>query len=289
MIRLAMCGTDEISRSIVARLRRAVLSPLEECDAVVVLDDPPEALLTGDSLLLAGKSVLLSADLCPSLDSFERWLQWCRRSGSQLGISNAVRYLPSMHAIKEQAVAGKLGAVGMIRLHHWETGLQDRHRELWLPNLDLAAWLADATVERIYATNCGFALCQMHLGFASGAMALIDVYLQPCRVATAEEAQFFYGHGYDYRSLHVIGSGGAAYLDDHSTMQLHLNGERAIAFCRSLDVQRARAAMVQEFVDGLESGRDLSSTVTAWRQTLAVADAVQRSLATEQAVRLESV
>ena len=42
--------------------------------------------------------------------------------------------------------------------------------------------------------------------------------------------------------------------------------------------------MVQEFVDSLAAGDDLSGSVTAWQQVFAVADAVNRSLASGQAI-----
>jgi hypothetical protein len=42
--------------------------------------------------------------------------------------------------------------------------------------------------------------------------------------------------------------------------------------------------MVQEFVDALAGGHDLAYSVTAWRQVLALANAVNRSLSSRQAI-----
>ena len=78
--------------------------------------------------------------------------------------------------------------------------------------------------------------------------------------------------GDPYRSLHVIGSAGAAYADDQQNMQLLYKGGQT------------RGVMAHETLSGEPEPSDMTNN---WEQVLAVADAVQRSIEARQAVSLE--
>ena len=92
--------------------------------------------------------------------------------------------------------------------------------------------------------------------------------------------------GAGYQSMSVIGSAGAAYADDHQNIQLLYQGDDPRAV-RTDEGIRQLVNLAQEFVDALQANRDLSASVASWRNTLAVAGAVQESLASGQAVSLE--
>ena len=271
MIRLAICGVEGPNlQSLASRLRGAVVDPPGERDAAIVLDHSADAVATAEIFLRSGMSVLISTALCPSLQSLEKFDELYRRGTGRLAVLNSRRYLPSLRLIKEQIDAGKLGAVGLVRLHHWEPDDQVSREAALANGLDLVAWMVGAQPECLYAVaDASGSYTQVHLGFAGGAAALIDVCLS--RPAPAPIAGTI---RQDYRSLSVIGSSGAAYADDT---------------VREPEGRLSVAAMVQEFVDGLGSGRDFSPTVKDWQQVLRVAEAARRSLATHQAVRLEGM
>jgi hypothetical protein len=94
--------------------------------------------------------------------------------------------------------------------------------------------------------------------------------------------------GDDYRSLSVIGSAGAAYADDHQNMQLIYRGRHPQAI-RAEEGIRQWVNITQDFVDALSSGRDLSSSFLDWQRASAVAQAVEQSLVSRQAISLEGV
>ena len=80
--------------------------------------------------------------------------------------------------------------------------------------------------------------------------------------------------GDPYRSLHVIGSLGAAYVDDHQNMQLLYGWGQPRAVV---------ASQVQE----LATGGDFTDMIGAWESVLTVAAAVESSIQSGQAVSLE--
>lgn len=183
--------------------------------------------------------------------------------------TNPQRSLPSRKLIKRELEAGKLGEPGLIRVHYWEQGggAQNESAELpqaLLEQIDLILWLMTKPARSVYAvegrtqTAQGRYL-QIHLAFPGDAMALL-VYSSQLPAAVP------------YRSLHVIGSAGAAYADDQQNMQLLLQqGEARVLVAE--EKPREEAGLVQMPQD--------------WKPALAVAEAVKRSLASRQAVTLE--
>jgi predicted dehydrogenase len=178
--------------------------------------------------------------------------------------------LPSRQLIKRELDAGKLGEPGLIRIHHWEAGGEDSiagelPRAL-LQQVNVILWLMGKPPTVVYAVEHGdkaknkqARYIQIHLGFPEDAMALL-VYSS------------LHPPGDPYCSLHVIGSAGAAYADDQHNMQLLYKGGQP------------RGVLAQESV-AEEHGPSVMTK--DWEQVLAVADAVQRSLQSRQAVSLE--
>jgi hypothetical protein len=189
---------------------------------------------------------------------------------------NPDRYLPSRQLIRKQ-LSGPLGDVGLLRAHRWEPGASFDVAgvpEPLLRDIDIALWLAGARPNRVFAveqkSDAG-RYVQVHLGFASGGMALLDF-----------DGRLPAGDG--YQSLSVVAQSGAAYADDHRNAQLLYRGGRARAV-RTEERAGQLAALAQEFVDALRGEHGLAEG--AWPRVFAVADAVVRSLASGNAVALE--
>jgi predicted dehydrogenase len=270
MIRLAISGASEaVFRDVAARLRGAILqSAPADADAVAFIGaESPEPELV-ERLLAAGRPVLLASETLPA-ETLERLA-----AAGRLAVLNPDRYLPSRRLIRQQLDAGNLGEVGLVRLHRWEPAAAET---AGLPaglvrDLDLVVWLVDRLPELVYAVTAG-RVVQVHLGFPGGGMALID----HCDGLPV---------GDGYTALSVIGSSGAVSADDHNDRQLVFRGGCPLAV-RTGEGTAHLAVLVQQFVDDLQAGRDLSGSVAAWRDVLAVAGAVRRSLDSRRAVPLE--
>ena len=117
-----------------------------------------------------------------------------------------LRFDAHVSAIRESVVAGKLGRPGLLRMHLWGTRsrpIYDGHK---LAAIDVALWLVGEELEGArFVRNDDSEL--HHLGFQGGAMAMLDF----TNSLEGEEG---------YRSLSLIGSGGAAYADDHRDRNL---------------------------------------------------------------------
>jgi predicted dehydrogenase len=313
MIRCAVWIEDSICREIAPRLRGATVETWpcgdieygcgdvtqffmipNSCDAAAFFDQSPLEPNFIERCIKAGKHVLLTTHACPPSPIWEApsgvleaLSVTAKQAGVQLAVVNPDRGLPSRQLIKQQLDAGKLGDSGLVRLHHWGPASADSCLSpLGIPaplvhDLDSVLWLTGKTPDLVYASeqtanerhDSPGRFVQVHLGFPGGGMALIDYTdrLPP---------------GDGYQSLSVIGSAGAAYADDHQNTQLLYRGGRPLAV-RADDGVKQLAALLQEFVDDLQTGRDLSASVTAWRDVLTVADAVRRSLESRQAIPLE--
>jgi predicted dehydrogenase len=272
-------GLDELAgRELASRLRGAVVeigsAPPEDCAAAVFAGtEQPEYRLI-ERWLSAGKHVLVAAAATPSPQLLEAVS--AHRGAGMLTVVNPDRYLPSRQLLRQQLDAGRLGEVGLVRVHRWESAGDHRTEPLGLTppllrDLDLVCWLLGKQPERVYAAGqperC---FAQVHLGFPGGGMALVDY-----------SGGLPAGDG--YQSVTVIGSAGAAYADDHQNMQLVYRGGRPQAVHAEEGV-RQLATLVQEFVDALQAGREPSGAMTPWCQ---LGDAVMRSLETHRAVDRE--
>lgn len=297
MIRLAISGIDEQARTqLAARLRGALLV---ECadqwaslssnafNAVALLGANHNDAQAVIDCLIAGKSVLISADACYSTDALNALSAAARKSGTQIMIANPDHYLPSRQLLREQLDAGKLGEVGLVRSHRWMAGPKNEVLDtMSLPatlgrDLEMACSLVGRSPNLVYAvstqrrdsTATSGRFIQAHLGFSKGAMALVDY-----------GDQLPAGDGYQF--LSVIAAHGAAYLDDQQNGQLHYRGGQPQSVQAGEGVPPL-ANLVQAFIDALAAGRDLSAGVNAWKNALAVLDAAGRSLETGQSVALE--
>jgi predicted dehydrogenase len=291
MLRLMVIGADaDAWRNSMMRIRDATLAaPAEALQSQALPEDCDAAAFVGAALperdavqrfLTAGKHVLVAAESCYWAAELDTLLSAAQQRGARLGVAHPDRYLPSRQLIARQLEAGKLGTPGLVRLHRWEPRAGDKHAADIPPalvrDIDLVLWFMRQPPNLVYAvdaTHDAGRYVQVHLGFRDGAMALIDFCgsLPP---------------GDGYNSLSVIGSAGAAHVDDHQNMQLVYTGGHARAL-RTDEGTSALAAVLQAFVDAVRSGTDLTAGVTAWRPVCTTVDAARRSLESRQPVVVE--
>ncbi len=220
----------------------------------------------------AGKHVLVDAPMAGSLAEAERAIDACRSSGVQLMVGSPLRFMPYQRTVRESLDAGKLGAPGLLRLHHWHPASetlagsgtpQGLSLDLIIGEVDIACWLFNAAPEVIYAhafrddlLDCGM---QLHLGFPAGGMALIDC----ARVLPT-------GSG-PYYSLTLIGSTGAAYADDqHNTNLLFRDGTQGLRVDQG---HGYFGLQLQEFVDAVHQARTPNSSGEQGKRAIEVAQA----------------
>jgi predicted dehydrogenase len=256
-LRWAICDASAARRAALAARDASV----ELCDN---LDTLRELLRTRDAILVA--------EPCPPREVMESLFAAAREAGRQFAVVNPDRYLPSRQIVRKQ-LSGPLGDAGLVRIHRWEppSNRTDDFPEPLPRDIDVTLWLVGRMPDRVFAVGQGDHYRQVHLGFANGAMALLDF----CSGLPA---------GDGYQSLSVIAASGAAYADDHQNTQLLFRGGHPQAvFTQEHAAQLT--AITQEFADTIRAGRDVTADNQAeWRNVFAVADAVRESLASRQAV-----
>jgi myo-inositol 2-dehydrogenase/D-chiro-inositol 1-dehydrogenase len=224
----------------------------------------------------AGKHVLINGPLAASVAEGERVIAACAAAGVKLMVGPSARFLPTLQVVKESLDAGKLGEPGLLRIHRWEQDTLQPSLPLLLDltcEIDLACFFFRRPPVDIWAGG-EMAYVQLHLGFAGGGMALIDL----ARTLPAGEGYF---------SLSLIGSTGAAYSDDHHDRQLLFGRGRAEAPLTGQGSAHLRLQR-EEFEAAIREGREPSPSGSDGLRALRVAEAAARSLATGQVVRLEA-
>ncbi|MDG2220699.1 MAG: hypothetical protein P8L85_04930 [Rubripirellula sp.] len=182
------------------------------------------------------------------------------------------RFQPSVHQIKTEVDAGNLGLPGLLRSHDWDRSCALDDQRL-ADHLDIAAWYFGRLPCVVYAVSRRDYV-QMHLGFEGDGMAMMDV--------DAGDSL-----GGSYRSLHLIGSGGAAYADDHENVQLAIDA-RGIEAVLTSQCDAAWVNLLRAFCDVIRVG---DSQQSQWRHIMAIkrlVGAVHQSIAQQRPVTLES-
>lgn len=218
-------------------------------------------LKSGTHILVAAESVLPAPDL-------ESLADLAREAGVCFHAVNPDRYLPSIRLIQQQ-LPRTLGEVGMLRIHRWEPPTVRAESALPAPllrDLDIAVWLAGRRPNRVYAVERS-SYFQVHLGYADGGSAILAY-------SNAMPA------GDGYRLLSVIGSSGAAYIDDQANAQLVYQGGSPRAL-RSPEDRAQLAAIIKDFAELIRTG---TAAAADWRDAYAAASAIHHSLSTKRAV-----
>ena len=156
--------------------------------------------------LRAGVAVLAAAPLSAEAAEHDALVQDAEEGPGRLLLAYRQRWRPEVAAVCAALEAGELGGTGLIRLHSWRVG--DQGEEAATAALrdavDTVLRVAGAGPEAVHAAGDGACLL-VHLGFAGGGMALLDLATSPAE---------------PYDSLTVIGADGAAHAEDHRNVQL---------------------------------------------------------------------
>lgn len=274
---------DAVGASVVVdSLETAINKHNGEFDAVIMnrsLSDRPETVRLAGG---AAKHVIVDAPVSGSLAEVEAMVDACKQGGVCFAIRKTLRFTPCIQVIKDRLVSGKLGDPCLLRVHRWRSIANDKRPLLvdtLFADIDLALWLFNAKPTEVYAlarsgeggTGTTPDYVQVHFGFPSGAMALLDF-----------SAALPQGKGYD--SLSLIGSTGAAYADDHNNTHLLFNGGNPAALI-SGQGDGHLALELQSLVDGI-TGR--TETPVGGKECLAVhqvIEAIERSLQAKQVIR----
>ena len=220
-----------------------------------------------EQLVTAGKHLLVPITCRFSTRAIRNLDDQCQQQGLCLMAGGTDRLVPSLQAVRQSLVGGKLGEPGLVRVHRWSAAqVVTEHLSR---DLDLVLSVFQAMPGEVYAVARSVLdvdeldYLQVHLGFAGGGMALIDrsSTLPPCD---------------GYFSFSVIGSDGAAYADDHLNKQLVFRGEHPTAVGTGSE-ELAVLGDLQEFCRAIREQRAPLVTGADWLAATEVAEAVMRS------------
>ena len=254
-------------------------------DAVIVNTPNDSHAGVASTAVAAGRHVLVEKPLALSAEAAEAVRREAERADLRLMTAHTLRFMPANVQVHRALAAGELGRPTLLRSHRWlrrfpgspggwkhdpaRSGGLAMHEGVH--EIDQALWLIGECPTHVHAL-AGPELLQIHLGFASGAMAI-------CGIATALPL------GSGYYSLALIGSLGAAYADDHHNVQLVYRGGRPQAVVSD---QRAAAvrAQLDEFASAVADGRAPSVSGADAVAALQVAEAAAASGASGRTAQL---
>jgi predicted dehydrogenase len=219
------------------------------------------------------KNVLVDSPIADSFQDAKTAIDSCEQAGVSFAIGQTMRFTPSNQLIMDRLTSGKLGVPGLLRIHRWcgtDRG-QGPAVEPIFGSVDFALWVFGDRPVDVYAIGRRVGsetgspdYVQIHFGFPSGGMALLDF-------SSALPA----GRGYE--SVSLIGSTGAAYDDDHHNTQLLFRGGNPLALISDRG-QRQIVHELQAFVDGIVEQAASPIGGTNYQLVHQVLDAVDRSL-----------
>ena len=156
--------------------------------------------------LRAGVAVLAAAPLSAEAAEHDALVQDAEEGPGRLLLAYRQRWRPEVAAVCAAAAAGELGRSGLIRLHSWRVSDQggEAATAALRDTVDTVLRVAGTAPEAVHAAGDGACLL-VHVGFAGGGMALLDLAISPAE---------------PYDSLTVIGADGAAHAEDHRNVQL---------------------------------------------------------------------
>lgn len=255
-------------------------------DAVLIHTSDESHSLLAEKAARAGKHVLVETPMALSITAADAVLAACQTAGVRLMVRQDLRFMPAQRVAKESLVSGRLGDLGLLRIHHWEPlaapndqpcriAGEGRLMRRLIAHADLAIWFFGSLPSHVQCLGRprhmgvrDVSYVQIHLGFPQGAMALLDY-------STAVP----YGTG--YFSLSLIGAKGAAYVDDHHDSHLMFRGGKPTALTAEHGISHV-VLQLQEFADAIEQHRAAAVTGEDARAAVEVAEAVMSSLASGQ-------
>ena len=226
----------------------------------------------------AQKHIMINAPLANTFVEAKEVIEKSKQNNICFAVRETLRFNPSIQIIKNCLNSGKLGDPGLLRVHRWRSIHPDVHpllAQTLFADIDLALWLFNAKPTEVYAAARGDKnngntpeYIQIHFGFASGAMALLDF-----------STSLPNGKGYD--SFSLIGSAGAAYADDHNNTHLLFNGGNPTALI-SAQGNNHLTLEIQDFIDAIIQKKKPQIGSKDCLGTHQVIDAISQSLKTKK-------
>ena len=225
----------------------------------VWLDDSSDWMAEVSEVLDAGKHLLLNGARCP-LDVLHA-IGTMERSNLRVQVDLPWRAMPSVRSVRRSLDQGVVGRPGLVRIHHWQSRTNDEAIAA-LPALDLVCWLFGSTPSHIHAAPVDRIThgTIWHLGYADGGMAIVS---SRADLAVSNERYF---------SLHLIGSDGAIYIDDHHNMQVVYSDR--LQCDRTREEEEGRRWSLDQFARGVECGAFGANGLAAACQAQALANEV---------------
>ena len=256
----------------VSSLESALEKHGNEFDAVVIRSPHLKNQVLPCLAANAGKHVMVEAPVARSLEAARETIAVCEKAGICFAVSETLRFRPANKMIMDRLAEGKLGTPGLLRIHRWCATPSDSeltlHDRLY-GDVDLANWIFGTNPTEIYALgrpDSGSTpdYVQVHFGFPEGGMAVLDF-----------SAKLPSGPGYE--SVSLIGSGGAAYADDHHNTHLLFGGGPPTALVSSQGNGHVLLEL-QAFVDAVRNDTRPPVSGDDCRSVHHVIEAVARSL-----------
>ena len=279
--KLGRAVADAVGASVlVDSLETAVEQHNGEFDAVVIHVPHTQRSTVVELAAAARKHVHVDGPVSGSLQGAEETIEACAQAGVCVTIGQTLRFTPSSQTIMNHLSNGKLGDPGLLRVHRWR-GMDNGPRpplvDTLFGDVDLAMVLFDARPSDVYAIGrvghdaaAAMDYIQVHFGFSSGGMAILDF-----------SDTLPAGRGYE--SLSLIGSSGAAYADDHHNTHLLFRGGNPAALI-SDQGHGHRILEFQAFVDSIIEGGQPTVSGADCLAVHQVIDAIGRSIESGQSL-----
>jgi predicted dehydrogenase len=254
-----------------ASLADLLSDPQNNVDALVI-HAPPDVLPDLVKTAAQSDKPMLVGPLLANTSGALRAISEASNQGSLMP-ATPWRFIPAIQAVKASIDTGKLGEIGLIRIHRWNArategsyGIPSRI----IPDIDIATWFFGSQPHKLVAQKSPLAdqYIQIHLHFENGGMVVID-----------ETSAL--PNGGDYFSLTVIGGTGAAYADDHRNMNLIVDGVYPHAI-RTGQGAVHLAQQLQKFIDTCGGTLQPAVTTQDLLKVLQVSDAVIEAAATQR-------
>ncbi|MCA9110694.1 MAG: hypothetical protein KDA52_12145 [Planctomycetaceae bacterium] len=246
-----------------------LLTEIDAFDAVVALPDSGNTNSAAETLAASDKHLLIEASILTSIDEVSHLRSVYEQSKATLVASYRLRYQAASKAVLTSLASQKLGRPGLLRTHAWSSSHAADEQLLSL--IDLACTVFQSPPETVWAIRKTFSQAShctnLHLGFPQNGMALIDVSIED-------------SFGAGYFTWSVIGSDGAAYIDDHHDMQLLIRDSQRQAITTP-DSAISILSQVQKFLGRIANHRELRVDTSDVEVALNVAARALQSITTE--------
>jgi len=174
------------------------------------------------------------------------------------------RFDPDVLAIKERIRSSSLGVVGLIRAHTWRSTERPLSRLDRIEHIDRVLWLLEEHPASVYHVHPNQFSTVFHLGFPSGAMAILD-YSNSLQGNPTHD------------SLCVLGSKGAAYSDERHNRQLVYQEGQPSSIRPDLSSAYIQP-MIEEFLNTVRQQKPAHERLRAYRLAEDVADVAEKRI-----------